>query len=445
MFGPCDRRRLGPAQRLLGAPPVLLERLALPREHRDAGRLVGRAVRPTAIAAAAWSCVEKMLQLAQRTSAPRSTSVSMSTAVWIVMCSEPVMRAPVSGLRGPYSSRHAIRPGISTSASSISLRPHSAEREIGDLEVGEAVAGRRTRDSVVVMCVVLRFAARTRSGDTRRMHGGRPGSPDDSPDRARPGLDDSATAVRRSRAMATAHGRRRAGHARLLRPGRHDREGRRAHQGGRRRTAPALVAFPEALRPDVSRLGLADDAVGRRRVVRPLGRPVRRRARARRATRSARSRASTRCYLAIPVNERDGGTVYNTILLLRARRRAARASTASSSPTGGERLVWGLGDGSTLAVIDTPFGRVGGLDLLGELHAARARRDVRAGHRHPARADVGQLRRVGRVDAAHREGGPLLRARHHVVPARRPTCRPTSPAATRSTATTTTGCRAATR
>ena len=30
-------------------------------------------------------------------------------------------------------------------------------------------------------------------------------------------------------------------------------------------------------------------------------------------------------------------------------------------PTGGERLVWGYGDGSTLTVIDTPFGRVGGL------------------------------------------------------------------------------------
>ena len=30
-------------------------------------------------------------------------------------------------------------------------------------------------------------------------------------------------------------------------------------------------------------------------------------------------------------------------------------------PTGGERLVWGLGDGSTLDVIDTPFGRLGGL------------------------------------------------------------------------------------
>jgi nitrilase len=30
-------------------------------------------------------------------------------------------------------------------------------------------------------------------------------------------------------------------------------------------------------------------------------------------------------------------------------------------PTGGERLVWGQGDGSTLAVIDTDFGRLGGL------------------------------------------------------------------------------------
>jgi hypothetical protein len=41
-----------------------------------------------------------MLQVAQRTSAPSATSVSISTAVWIVMCSEPVMRAPFRGLRG---------------------------------------------------------------------------------------------------------------------------------------------------------------------------------------------------------------------------------------------------------------------------------------------------------------------------------------------------------
>jgi len=30
-------------------------------------------------------------------------------------------------------------------------------------------------------------------------------------------------------------------------------------------------------------------------------------------------------------------------------------------PTGGERLVWGMGDGSTLTVTDTGFGRLGGL------------------------------------------------------------------------------------
>ena len=82
--------------------------------------------RPTTTAAAAWSCVEKMLQLAQRTSAPSSTSVSMSTAVWTVMCSDPEMRAPASGLDGPNSARSARNPGISCSARRISLRPNGA-------------------------------------------------------------------------------------------------------------------------------------------------------------------------------------------------------------------------------------------------------------------------------------------------------------------------------
>ena len=52
---------------------------------------------PTATAAAAWSCVEKMLQDTQRTSAPSSVSVSISTAVCTVMCRLPMMRAPASG------------------------------------------------------------------------------------------------------------------------------------------------------------------------------------------------------------------------------------------------------------------------------------------------------------------------------------------------------------
>lgn len=79
-----------------------------------------------AMAAAAWSWVEKMLHEAQRTSAPSAVRVSISTAVWMVMCRLPAMRAPLRICWGPYSARVAIRPGISVSAMAISLRPKSA-------------------------------------------------------------------------------------------------------------------------------------------------------------------------------------------------------------------------------------------------------------------------------------------------------------------------------
>ncbi len=52
------------------------------------------------MAAAAWSWVEKILQLAQRTEAPSAVRLSISTAVSTVMCNEPVMRTPCSGLAG---------------------------------------------------------------------------------------------------------------------------------------------------------------------------------------------------------------------------------------------------------------------------------------------------------------------------------------------------------
>src|SRR4051812_54816 len=81
---------------------------------------------PTTTAAAASSWVEKMLQDTQRTSAPSATSVSMSTAVCTVMCSDPAMRAPFSGCAAAYSRRIAIRPGISCSASLSWVRPASA-------------------------------------------------------------------------------------------------------------------------------------------------------------------------------------------------------------------------------------------------------------------------------------------------------------------------------
>ena len=56
-----------------------------------------------ATAAAAWSWVEKMLHELHRTSAPSAVRVSMSTAVWIVMCRHPAMRAPASGRSAPCS------------------------------------------------------------------------------------------------------------------------------------------------------------------------------------------------------------------------------------------------------------------------------------------------------------------------------------------------------
>ncbi len=75
-----------------------------------------------------------MLQLAQRTSAPSATSVSISTAVWTVMWSEPVIRAPFSGWESANSRRVAISPGISCSASRISLRPKSARERSATLK-----------------------------------------------------------------------------------------------------------------------------------------------------------------------------------------------------------------------------------------------------------------------------------------------------------------------
>ena len=80
-----------------------------------------------AIAAAASSWVENILHEDQRTSAPSIRRVSIKTAVSTVICKEPVMRAPASGLLSLYSSRSIINPGISCSAMVIRLRPSSAK------------------------------------------------------------------------------------------------------------------------------------------------------------------------------------------------------------------------------------------------------------------------------------------------------------------------------
>lgn len=64
--------------------------------------------------------------------------------------------------------------------------------------------------------------------------------------------------------------------------------------------------------------------------------------------------------VSIGINERDGGTIYNTQLLFDAdgtliqRRRKL-------TPTYHERIIWGQGDASTLHAVDSSIGRIGQL------------------------------------------------------------------------------------
>jgi nitrilase len=69
-----------------------------------------------------------------------------------------------------------------------------------------------------------------------------------------------------------------------------------------------------------------------------------------------------KAWVSIGVNEREpgSGTLYNTQVMLSPEGTVA-GKHRKLVPTGGERLVWGMGDGSTLEVYDTPYGRVGGL------------------------------------------------------------------------------------
>ena len=69
-------------------------------------------------------------------------------------------------------------------------------------------------------------------------------------------------------------------------------------------------------------------------------------------------------YLAIGVIERDmtrsGSTLYCTLLYFGPDGRLL-GKHQKLKPTAGERLIWGEGDGSTLTVIQTEIGRIGGL------------------------------------------------------------------------------------
>ncbi|GAB1400902.1 carbon-nitrogen hydrolase family protein [Aminivibrio sp.] len=70
--------------------------------------------------------------------------------------------------------------------------------------------------------------------------------------------------------------------------------------------------------------------------------------------------AAHEIYLSIGVIEREGGTLYCTLLYF-GPDGSLLAKHRKLKPTGSERLIWGEGDGSTLSAVETPWGVMGGL------------------------------------------------------------------------------------
>ena len=77
-----------------------------------------------------------------------------------------------------------------------------------------------------------------------------------------------------------------------------------------------------------------------------------------------RAARQNKCYAVIGVNERNaaasGTSVYNTLLYIDDKG-VLLGRHRKLVPTAAERLVWMPGDGSTLEVFETPYGRLGGL------------------------------------------------------------------------------------
>lgn len=64
------------------------------------------------------------------------------------------------------------------------------------------------------------------------------------------------------------------------------------------------------------------------------------------------------CYVVIGVIEREFGTCYCTVLFFAPDGQLV-GKHRKLMPTALERVIWGFGDGSTLTVVDSPYGRIG--------------------------------------------------------------------------------------
>ncbi len=68
--------------------------------------------------------------------------------------------------------------------------------------------------------------------------------------------------------------------------------------------------------------------------------------------------AALRIELVLGVIERAGGTLYCSVLFFGPDGRL-RGKHRKLVPTASERLIWGMGDGSTMPVMQTEAGRIG--------------------------------------------------------------------------------------
>lgn len=68
--------------------------------------------------------------------------------------------------------------------------------------------------------------------------------------------------------------------------------------------------------------------------------------------------AQTGAFVVMGCLERDGGTLYCTVLFLDGAKGLV-GKHRKLMPTGAERLIWGFGDGSTMPVFETSLGRIG--------------------------------------------------------------------------------------
>jgi len=72
----------------------------------------------------------------------------------------------------------------------------------------------------------------------------------------------------------------------------------------------------------------------------------------------AQAAAQHRLHVVVGIIERDGGTLYCTVVYLGPEGQIL-GKHRKLMPTALERLVWGFGDGSTLKAVDTPWGKLG--------------------------------------------------------------------------------------